>query len=87
MKSEKCDSRGVLEQILKFQHKGLGQNNISNKLNQYYNELPILSYKEVAEKAFIKEKNIYPMTFPINVDEVVAAIITADSIGKNYKNR
>ncbi|GKZ04295.1 MULTISPECIES: glycerol dehydrogenase [Paraclostridium] len=43
--------------------------------------------KEVAEKACIKEESIYSMPFPINVDEVAAAIITADSIGKNYKNR
>ena len=42
---------------------------------------------EVAEKACIKEESIYSMPFPINVDEVAAAIITADSIGKNYKNR
>lgn len=43
--------------------------------------------KEVAEKACIKEESIYSMPFPIDVDEVAAAIITADSIGKNYKNR
>lgn len=43
--------------------------------------------KEVAEKACIKEESIYSMPFPINIDEVAAAIITADSIGKNYKNR
>ncbi|WP_278682668.1 glycerol dehydrogenase [Paraclostridium bifermentans] len=43
--------------------------------------------KEVAEKACIKEESIYSMPFPINVDEVAVAIITADSIGKNYKNR
>ncbi|WP_195336846.1 glycerol dehydrogenase [Paraclostridium bifermentans] len=43
--------------------------------------------KEVAEKSCIKEESIYSMPFPINVDEVAAAIITADSIGKNYKNR
>lgn len=43
--------------------------------------------KEVAEKACIKEESIYSMPFPINVEEVAAAIITADSIGKKYKNR
>lgn len=43
--------------------------------------------KEVAEKACIKEESIYSMPFPIDVEEVAAAIITADSIGKKYKNR
>lgn len=43
--------------------------------------------KEVAQKACIKEESIHSMPFPIDVEEVAAAIITADSIGKNYKNR
>ncbi|GAA0706929.1 glycerol dehydrogenase [Paraclostridium ghonii] len=43
--------------------------------------------KEVAQKACIKEESIYSMPFPIDVEEVAAAIITADSMGKNYKNR
>ncbi|MDO7203717.1 hypothetical protein Q5M85_05605 [Paraclostridium bifermentans] len=37
----------MLEQILKVPDKVLEQNDISNQLNQYYNELPVLSYKEV----------------------------------------
>ncbi|WP_250674050.1 glycerol dehydrogenase [Paraclostridium ghonii] len=43
--------------------------------------------KEVAQKACIKEESIHSMPFPIDVEEVAAAIITADSMGKNYKNR
>ncbi len=39
----------------------------------------------VAEKACIPEESIHAMPFPINVDAVAAAIITADAIGKSYK--
>lgn len=40
---------------------------------------------EVAKKACIEEESVYSMPFPITVEGVSAAIITADKIGKNYK--
>ncbi|NMC60212.1 MAG: iron-containing alcohol dehydrogenase, partial [Candidatus Methanofastidiosa archaeon] len=40
---------------------------------------------EVAEKSCIEEESIYSMPFPITVEGVAAAIITADKIGKEYK--
>lgn len=40
---------------------------------------------EVAKKACIPEESIYSMPFPISVEAVAAAIITADQLGKNYK--
>ncbi len=40
---------------------------------------------EVAEKACIPEESIHAMPFPIEVEAVAAAIITADAIGKSYK--
>ncbi|MBC6004097.1 Glycerol dehydrogenase [uncultured Clostridium sp.] len=40
----------------------------------------------VAEKACIPEESIYAMPFPIDIESVAAAIITADKIGKTYKN-
>lgn len=40
---------------------------------------------EVAKKACIKEESIHSMPFPITVEAVAAAIITADKIGKDYK--
>lgn len=40
---------------------------------------------EVAEKACIKEESIHSMPFPITVDAVKAAIITADKMGSQYK--
>ncbi|MDD3362753.1 MAG: glycerol dehydrogenase [Hespellia sp.] len=40
---------------------------------------------EVAKKACIPEESIYSMPFPIDVEAVAAAIITADAIGKSYK--
>ncbi|RDC48309.1 transcriptional regulator, partial [Acinetobacter sp. RIT592] len=43
------ESTDMLEQILKVPDKVLEQNDISNQLNQYYNELPVLSYKEVED--------------------------------------
>ncbi|WP_348921375.1 glycerol dehydrogenase [Enterococcus rotai] len=42
---------------------------------------------EVAEKSCIPEESIYSMPFPITVDQVKAAIIVADKIGKEYKNK
>ncbi|MFI3201535.1 MAG: glycerol dehydrogenase [Eubacteriales bacterium] len=39
----------------------------------------------VAEKACIPEESIHAMPFPIDVESVAAAIITADAIGKAYK--
>ncbi|MBO0474149.1 glycerol dehydrogenase [Enterococcus sp. DIV0840] len=41
---------------------------------------------EVAEKSCIPEESIHSMPFPITVDQVKAAIIVADKIGKEYKN-
>ncbi|MGX4599974.1 glycerol dehydrogenase [Faecalimicrobium sp. JNUCC 81] len=40
---------------------------------------------EVSKKACIPEESIYSMPFPISVEAVAAAIITADQLGKNYK--
>ncbi len=40
---------------------------------------------EVAEKACIPEESIHAMPFPIEVEAVAAAIITADAIGKSYR--
>lgn len=40
---------------------------------------------EVAKKACIEEESVHSMPFPITVEWVSAAIITADKIGKNYK--
>lgn len=40
---------------------------------------------EIAEKSSIKEESIHAMPFPITVDAVKAAIITADKIGSIYK--
>jgi len=42
---------------------------------------------EVAEKACIKEESVHSMPFPITVEAVAAAIIAADKIGKNYKEK
>ncbi|MGL5642306.1 MAG: glycerol dehydrogenase, partial [Paraclostridium sp.] len=40
----------------------------------------------VAEKACIPEESIYAMPFPIDIESVAASIITADKIGREYKN-
>jgi glycerol dehydrogenase len=40
---------------------------------------------KVAEKACIPEQAIHAMPFPVTVESVMAAIKTADSIGKKYK--
>lgn len=40
---------------------------------------------EVAAKACIPEESIHAMPFPVSVESVAAAIITADRIGSNYK--
>jgi len=40
---------------------------------------------EVAKKACIPEESIHAMPFPITVEGVMAAIKTADKIGKDYK--
>ncbi|MBM7689861.1 glycerol dehydrogenase [Enterococcus ureilyticus] len=42
---------------------------------------------EVAEKSCIPEESIHSMPFPITVDQVKAAIIVADKIGQEYKNK
>lgn len=41
----------------------------------------------VAEKSCIPEESIYAMPFPVHAEDVAAAIITADAIGKAYKNQ
>ncbi|MCL1993284.1 MAG: glycerol dehydrogenase [Spirochaetes bacterium] len=41
--------------------------------------------RQVAEKACIPEESIHSMPFPITVESVMAAIITADRIGNAYK--
>ncbi len=41
---------------------------------------------EVAAKSCIPEESVHSMPFPISVEAVAAAIITADRLGKNYKN-
>lgn len=41
---------------------------------------------EVSKVACIPEESIHSMPFPITVDQVAAAIITADKIGKDYKS-
>lgn len=43
--------------------------------------------KQVAEKACIPEESIHSMPFKIYAEDVCSAIITADKIGKEYKNR
>lgn len=40
----------------------------------------------VAQKACIPEESIYSMPFPIEIESVAACIITADKIGREYKN-
>lgn len=40
---------------------------------------------EVAKKACIPEESIHAMPFPVDVEAVAAAIITADAIGKEFK--
>lgn len=42
---------------------------------------------EVAAKACIPEESVHSMPFPITVESVAAAIITADKIGKTYKSK
>lgn len=41
--------------------------------------------RKVAEKACIPEESVHAMPFPITVDAVAAAIITADRLGRNFK--
>jgi len=40
---------------------------------------------EVAEKACIPEESVHSMPFPVTVEAVAAAIMTADRIGSNFK--
>ncbi|HHV13493.1 MAG TPA: glycerol dehydrogenase [Clostridiales bacterium] len=42
---------------------------------------------QVAEKACIPEESIHSMPFPVTAEAVAAAIVTADAVGKAYKNR
>lgn len=41
--------------------------------------------RAVAEKSCIAEESIHAMPFPVTADAVAAAIITADGIGRNFK--
>lgn len=41
---------------------------------------------QVAQKSCIPEESIHSMPFPVTAESVAAAIISADSIGKAYKN-
>ena len=41
--------------------------------------------KAVAEKTCIPEESVYSMPFTVNPETVAAAIVTADSLGKEYK--
>lgn len=41
--------------------------------------------RQVAEKSCIPEESIHAMPFPVTVESVMAAIKTADAIGKKYK--
>jgi glycerol dehydrogenase len=43
--------------------------------------------RAVAEKSCIAEESIHSMPFPITVTNVLSAILVADRIGKEYKNR
>lgn len=43
--------------------------------------------RAVAEKSCIAEESIHAMPFPVTVEAVAAAIITADTIGREYKNK
>ena len=40
----------------------------------------------VAEKACIPEESVHAMPFPITVEGVAAAIVTADALGRSYKS-
>lgn len=42
---------------------------------------------EAANKACIPEESIHAMPFPVTPQSVAAAIITADRIGKNFKEK
>lgn len=48
-------------------------------------DITLQEVMQVAEKACIPEESIYSMPFPVTVEAVAAAIITADAIGKAYK--
>ncbi|KAB1438151.1 glycerol dehydrogenase [Candidatus Galacturonibacter soehngenii] len=41
--------------------------------------------RQVAEKSCIKEESIHAMPFPVTVESVMAAIKTADAIGRKFK--
>lgn len=49
------------------------------------NEISNEELMEVAEKACIPEESVYSMPFDIEVEEVAAAIMVADKLGKEYK--
>lgn len=50
----------------------------------YYREEEL---RQVAKKACIPEESIHSMPFPITEEQVLAAILTADSIGKAFKKK
>lgn len=50
------------------------------------NEISEEELMEVAAKSCIPEESVHSMPFPISVESVAAAIITADRLGRNYKN-
>lgn len=43
--------------------------------------------RQVAEKSCIPEESIYAMPFPVTVESVMAAIKTADSMGRNHTRK
>jgi len=50
-------------------------------------EISAEELQAVAEKSCIAEESIHAMPFPVTVAAVAAAIITADTIGKEYKRK
>ncbi|MCC3868326.1 glycerol dehydrogenase [Terrisporobacter mayombei] len=50
------------------------------------NEISEEELMEVAAKSCIQEESVHSMPFPISVEAVAASIITADRLGRNYKN-
>jgi glycerol dehydrogenase len=51
------------------------------------NEITEEELYQVAEKACIPEESIHAMPFPVTVEGVVAAIKTADALGRRYKEK
>lgn len=73
-----------LEEVLEFCYEiGLPMNLADIGVDSFTNE-EILN---VAKKACIPEESIHSMPFPIKVEDVAAAIVVADKIGKEYKTK